>query len=327
MGDSLVPSGIAASGAVDQLRAKHHLYILPADEPEHQRLDLQQELLTRIRHGLFLCKEGVRRTLNPKAGVSRPVALDLGCGSGFWTVEMAKQFPEVEVVGIDLFIPDVPARVPSNCRFEQYDLNDGLPHYRASVNVVHASCVAQGIMDFPWFMDQVWEALRPGGVFLTVSGDMQMYDENKQPWTVAEEDDGESSFSYHVLLMTELWKAMKSKGPGILSYPNISRWLQDMGREKWEDIGLWNTYVPIGPWKEDMTEHEKHTSDLMRQNMLKIHQVLRSSLHASGVPEETTQRWTNGAGDELLKLQKRMYCHWLFNWAVKVDGAAPSRYD
>ncbi|KAG8996160.1 hypothetical protein FRB90_012813 [Tulasnella sp. 427] len=123
MGDSLVPSAIAASGAVDQLRSKTHLYILPADKPEHQRLDLQQELLTRIRNGLFLCKEGVHRALASKAGDPRPVVLDVGCGSGFWTVEMAKQFPEVDVVGIDLFIPDVLAPIPSNCRFEQYDEN------------------------------------------------------------------------------------------------------------------------------------------------------------------------------------------------------------
>lgn len=44
--------------------------------------------------------------------------------------------------------------------------------------MVHASCVTLGITDCRKFMDEVVEILRPGGVFLTLAGNMQIYDEN-----------------------------------------------------------------------------------------------------------------------------------------------------
>lgn len=45
----------------------------------------------------------------------------------------------------------------------------------------------------------------------------------------------------------------KFKGPGILAYPQIASWLNEMGPELWEEIGSHDTYVPIGPWKENGT--------------------------------------------------------------------------
>lgn len=294
-----------------------HQYILPADAPEHRRLDLQQELLTRIRDGLFLYKDGVYRALTPKPGDPKPVVLDLGCGSGFWAIEMAKQFPDVDVIGIDLVVPTPTSPIPTNCRFEQHELNNGLAHYRNSANVIHASCIAQGITDNRQFLDEVWKALRPGGVYLVVAGDMQMLNENKKPWIVVEGRETDSDFSYHVLCMTKVWDAMKFKGPGILAYPQIASWLNEMGPELWEEIGSHDTYVPIGPWKENVTESESQTSELMRQNMLMFQKASQSSLQAYGIPEETVNTWVEAARDELVNLRKHIYCHWLFSWAVK----------
>ncbi|KAG8945381.1 hypothetical protein FRC04_000831 [Tulasnella sp. 424] len=261
------------------LDSSKHLYILPADAPEHRRLDLQQELLTRIRDGLFLYKDGVYRALTPKPGDPKPVVLDLGCGSGFWAMEMARQFPDVDVIGIDLVVPTPASPIPANCRFEKYELNNGLAHYRNATNVIHASCMAQGITDFRQFLDEIWKALRPGGVYLMVSGDMQMLDENKKPWIVVEGRETDPDFSYHVLCVTKLWDAMKFQGPGILAYPQAAGWLKEMGPELWEEIGTHNAYVPIGPWKEN----------------------------TYGIPEETVSTWVEAARDELVNLRKHIY--------------------
>ncbi|KAG8945382.1 hypothetical protein FRC04_000832 [Tulasnella sp. 424] len=274
----------------ENLDSSKHQYILPADAPEHQRLDLQQELLTRVRDGLFLHKDGVYHALTPKPGDPKPVVLDLGCGSGFWAMEMARQFPDVDVIGIDLVVPTPTSPIPTNCRFEQHELNNGLAHYRNAANVIHASCICQGITDNRQFLDEVWKALRPGGVYLVVAGDMQMLDENKKPWIVVE---GRETF----------------KGPGILAYPQIAGWLNEMGPELWEEIDSHDAYVPIGPWKENMTESEKQTGELMRQNMLRLHTASRFSLHAYGIPEETVNAWVEVARDELVNLRKHIYCH------------------
>lgn len=76
-------------------------YALPADSEEHGRLDIQHEMLKRKRNGLFFAQQAVRRALAPREGVER-AALDVGSGSGSWVFDMAKQFPHVDFLGIDL---------------------------------------------------------------------------------------------------------------------------------------------------------------------------------------------------------------------------------
>lgn len=239
-------------------------------------------------------------------------------------MEMAKQFPDVDVIGIDLVVPTPTSPIPPNCRFEQHDLNNGLTKYQNAVNVIHASCIAQGITDYRKLMDGIWKALRPGGVYLTVAGDMQMLDHNKEPWVVSEEKEGEAEFSYHVLIMTKFWDAMKAKGPGIYAHTKIPGWIEEMGPEMWEANAFEQRYVPIGPWQENMTEHDKQTAELMKQDMIRLQTVSKPALQAYGIPEETVKRWLDGGRDELVNLRKHLYCHWLFTWAVKHQSGSDS---
>lgn len=58
-------------------------------------------MLKRKRNGLFFAQQAVRRALAPREGLER-AALDVGSGSGSWLIDMAKQFPHVDFLGIDL---------------------------------------------------------------------------------------------------------------------------------------------------------------------------------------------------------------------------------
>ena len=51
--------------------------------------------------------------------------MDVGCGSGAWAIEIANEFRNANVIGIDLF-PIQPTDVPQNCEFIVADLNQGL---------------------------------------------------------------------------------------------------------------------------------------------------------------------------------------------------------
>ena len=35
--------------------------------------------------------------------------LDIGCGSGLWTIDFAEAYPDTDVVGLDLVQPNVPS--------------------------------------------------------------------------------------------------------------------------------------------------------------------------------------------------------------------------
>ncbi|KAG8913494.1 hypothetical protein FRC00_002291 [Tulasnella sp. 408] len=84
-------------------------YLLPGqtlettDIMEHSRLDMQHEILKKMRNGLFFAADDVQRALAPREeSESQPAVLDIGSGSGLWMIDMAKMFPHVEIVGIDL---------------------------------------------------------------------------------------------------------------------------------------------------------------------------------------------------------------------------------
>jgi SAM-dependent methyltransferase len=54
----------------------------------------------------------LKKLRNPKS------ILDIGCGKGAWTVDIASEFTTAdEVVGVDIN-PSLPQQYPSNCRFE-----------------------------------------------------------------------------------------------------------------------------------------------------------------------------------------------------------------
>lgn len=58
--------------------------------------------------GLYKKPDGVKRVLAPRPeGVDPPAILDIGAGSGRWALDMAKEFPHAEVVGLDLTPPNL----------------------------------------------------------------------------------------------------------------------------------------------------------------------------------------------------------------------------
>lgn len=55
--------------------------------------------------------------------------IDVGCGTGIWTIEMARDFPESTFVGTDIATIFLDAKdVPDNCTFVQADTLAGLPY-------------------------------------------------------------------------------------------------------------------------------------------------------------------------------------------------------
>jgi len=142
---------------------------------------------------------------------------------------MAQEFMHADVVGLDLVPPTLTSyvshilfsagcsthflysAVPKNCRseivlilryrhnvlfinrFEVDDANLPLSHYAKSFNVVHARSLDHGIYSYEDFINSAGEILRTGGVLLLVSGDNQLYAEDKSKLPNVEE--GEPGYS------------------------------------------------------------------------------------------------------------------------------------
>jgi ubiquinone/menaquinone biosynthesis C-methylase UbiE len=71
------------------------------------------------------------------------------------------------------------------------------------------------IRDYPKLLAELANVLRPGGVLLFADGEMQLYDEEKQPLPVAEP--GEESFSWTQRVFHATYNSMKTRGSQVVS--------------------------------------------------------------------------------------------------------------
>ncbi|KAG8921399.1 hypothetical protein FRC00_008673, partial [Tulasnella sp. 408] len=154
------------------------------DLAESARLDLQHEILKSAIGGLYLAREAVHRALSPRDDGTAPRVLDIGAGSGKWAIEMAKEFPHAEVVGLDLAPVNPSSFILGNC---ETCLDD--PSYESAFDMIHARIIAADVFDYRGLIQHIWKALRPGGVFLAVEGRPGSFNENRQQLGDQDEDD------------------------------------------------------------------------------------------------------------------------------------------
>ncbi|KAF5350210.1 hypothetical protein D9758_007848 [Tetrapyrgos nigripes] len=156
------------------------LYKLPVDLAEMDRLAVQHRMWTVMMGGLFpsAVASSVHAALSASDGCS-PTIMDVGCGSGIWSIEMAKAFPHAQAIGLDLNEQKYTG-APHNFRSVQGDISLGLPEFTGQVDVIHCRCVAQHVKDPQGLVNTLASCLRPGGVLLLADGDWIAYDKNKQ---------------------------------------------------------------------------------------------------------------------------------------------------
>lgn len=289
---------------------QNETYFLPADMEEHQRLDLQHKMYTMMLGSLYPAIPLVRWALRPRPD-RRPTILDVGTGSGSWAIDIAKEFPHCEVVGVDLVPPKIQESdvVPENCRFELDDANLGFVHYRESFDVVHARAVALGIRDFPAFIGELASTLRPGGVLLLGDGEMQLYDDQKQALPFIEPC---VSATHRVFFAA--YNAMKARGSCTDSPSMTPSWLRNV--ETLTDVGWHKVFIPIGPWMY-ANERERVLAEMLRSNTLAYISGMKPLLLSEGYTAEAVEKMLADATNEVKEGKIHLHARWSFAWAMK----------
>lgn len=101
---------------------------------------------------------------SPTSGTSRRI-LDIGTGTGEWALEMAEDFPSIDIIGTDLS-PIQPNWAPPNCRFFIDDAeSDWTFTPGEAFDYIHARSLGGGIGDWPRLLRQAFTHLKPGGWF------------------------------------------------------------------------------------------------------------------------------------------------------------------
>ncbi len=136
-------------------------YIISKDATTDNMLDFQHFIVRQVLGG------------NHQAPLRQPRAiLDAGCGTGRWVVEMAAEFPEARVVGLDIVPPTNVAPMlaslgplAANVSFVAADLLQPLPFPDGAFDYVHQQLMYDDLpaQQWPRILSELVRVTRPGG--------------------------------------------------------------------------------------------------------------------------------------------------------------------
>ncbi|KAH6701342.1 S-adenosyl-L-methionine-dependent methyltransferase [Leptodontidium sp. MPI-SDFR-AT-0119] len=127
-------------------------YLMPNDEPERDRLDLQ--------HRLFCLTLGESLHLARLPTIHR--ALDIGTGTGIWSIDFAEKHPDVQVYGVDLSLMQLEWS-PPNCTFEIDDLSLSWT-FEFLFDFIYGRMLFCSFSDLLHVFREAFKALTAGGV-------------------------------------------------------------------------------------------------------------------------------------------------------------------
>ncbi|KAK4465270.1 S-adenosyl-L-methionine-dependent methyltransferase [Cladorrhinum samala] len=134
---------------------ENSIYFAPVDEDEVERLVYQHQVFNMMFEN---------RLIFPPIQRPRRI-LECGSGSGAWAIEVAEEYPECEVIGIDINPYPVPEDIPPNLDFQVDDLNSPSTFPSNYFDLVNSRMMAAGIHGNRWsnYMSDILRVLRPGG--------------------------------------------------------------------------------------------------------------------------------------------------------------------
>ncbi|WDK12919.1 methyltransferase domain-containing protein [Colletotrichum graminicola] len=128
-------------------------YNFPNDEAEMERLDMVHTLMVKtIGNRLFLAPIDEAKTHR---------ILDVGTGTGIWSMEMGDLFPKAEILGNDLSAIQ-PDWVPPNVKFEIDDVESEWVNDQ-KYDFIFSRYLSGSLADWPTYVRRVYENLSPGG--------------------------------------------------------------------------------------------------------------------------------------------------------------------
>ncbi|CAG8545617.1 8073_t:CDS:2 [Ambispora leptoticha] len=135
------------------------MYFVANDDEEAYRLNRYHDAIKEIWRGAF--NSPVEEKLRQGAHV-----IDIGCGTGIWILDMAQQYPNSKFVGVDISPIQPTEGLPSNVKFIQYNVLDGLPYEDSSFDFVHEQFMVLAFTETQWkekFIPEMIRLTRPDG--------------------------------------------------------------------------------------------------------------------------------------------------------------------
>jgi SAM-dependent methyltransferase len=133
-------------------------YLLPVDQTEWGRSTFEHYILYGVMHADLLAQLDQEKT---------QTILDVGCGNGRWGRDLAREFSQAQVIGVDLMPMGIERTDdPHNYQFQPENVLHGFSFPDNTFDYVHQRSLFFGIPGYRW-VDELRELVRvtkPGGM-------------------------------------------------------------------------------------------------------------------------------------------------------------------
>ncbi|KAK5043512.1 hypothetical protein LTR84_011926 [Exophiala bonariae] len=202
-------------------------YYLPNDEQEQGRLGMLHHIFILVLDGALF--------RSPLQQISPQRVLDLGCGTGLWSIQFADDLPQSLVIGVDLS-PIQPNWVPPNCKFYVDDIESEWNYSQMEhFDYIHGRALCGSIADWPGLFTQSFNNLKPGGWLEIQEVYFHIYDYDGSM-------DEAPNLKHWQALMTE---ASRRFGRDLTTANILKQYMEDAG---FVDVQEEIFKVPTGPW-------------------------------------------------------------------------------
>ncbi|KAL8943729.1 MAG: hypothetical protein Q9211_000878 [Gyalolechia sp. 1 TL-2023] len=205
----------------------------------------------RLNHQHYLWQQELQSLLHcsvPRPGPSAAIA-DVATGTGVWLLEAARQFPDIECLGLDISTEQCPptAWVPSSVKFEAWSFFEEPPcSLRGKFDIVHIRLIGIVIEHDPM------PVIRNIAMLLKPNGYLQWEEMNAAQYVIAPPNDTTKTEALHCM---NDW--MMAQGQSIW-VPRVAETLNANGFHNAQryDVGLdmsllkYHTTVHVSVWAE-----------------------------------------------------------------------------
>ncbi|CAG8599604.1 6674_t:CDS:2 [Ambispora gerdemannii] len=203
-------------------------YLIPCDDQEKNRLQMQHDLMKEIWKGNF--SSPIHEKLK-KGGIR---VLDTGCGTGTWTLDMANKYPVSTFLGVDI-IEMFPTNMrPPNAGFLQYNILNGLPFPNETFDFVYQRFLWAAFTQKQWIqlIDDFRRVTKTDGWIELMEFDVEIYN----PGPIAKKL---SDAVQKHLTSNGINPKIRSRIPKIMANTN-----------NLESIQTLETITPLGNWRQ-----------------------------------------------------------------------------
>ncbi|KAH7140860.1 S-adenosyl-L-methionine-dependent methyltransferase [Dactylonectria macrodidyma] len=294
MGSSIFGDQVVVNGRTYQ--DANGRYWAPIDEAASEALDLLHYMSVLILDGkLYLAPLEKNQVHN---------VLDIGTGTGMWAMDFADEFPEAEVIGIDIS-PIQPTWVPPNLRFEIDDFTLDWTFHNDSADFIHMRFLRGSVSDWHSLYKNAFRTTKPGGWIETHEDNPVFYNHDGPI------EDGSAIAEWGKLFLNG------SEKLGRIFTP-IPDNLQEEGLVSagFVDIKSQTYKVPIGRWPEE--ERVKKIGMLAKMNIsADVQGHIGFMAHLCGWTSEEITIYCTRLRDELRSLTAHAFYYQRIVWGRK----------